>query len=427
MIILGIVICAILFAIGVPLYVAFGTGGLIIIFLYAGFSIRQLAAMYFDTINTFVLLALPLFIFAGSLMVHGGISKPLVQLFNSFSSRMPGGLAVASIAAAAFIGAMTGSAFATLAMVGLVMFPAMIEAKYDRGYSAGVLCSSCTLGNFIPPSIVLIIFGFLTEQSVSRLFMAAIMPGLLLAALLAVTAMLIARRKKFPLAPTVGWQERGRLFVKALPAIFMPVIILGGIYGGIFTPTEAAAVACVYCLLIGAFVYRGLNWKSIWASLTETADLTGRILIIIVAGMMIARAFMLAGFPAAITNWVVATGLTRMTLLIFTILAFLVLGMIMEAGAVMFIVIPLIWPSVMALGVDPIHLGIIFCISMGIASITPPMALAMFVTSSLFDTPIEELTRGVLPFLGAMILAMVIITIFPEISLWLPSTMLGGG
>lgn len=426
MIILGIVICVILFAIGVPLYVAFGTGGLIIILFYAGFSIRQLAAMYFDTINSFVLLAVPLFIFAGSLMVHGGISKPLVQLFDSFSSRMPGGLAVASIAAAAFIGAMTGSAFATLAMVGLVMFPPM-KANYGRGYSAGVLCSSCTLGNFIPPSIVLIVFGFLTEQSVGRLFMGAIMPGLLLAALLAVTAMLIARRKKFPLAPTVGWRERGRLFVKALPAIFMPVIILGGIYGGIFTPTEAAAVACVYCLLIGAFVYRGLNWKSIWASLTETADLSGRILIIIVAGMMIARSFMLAGFPAAVSNWVVAAGLTPMALLLFAILAFLGLGMIMEAGAVMFVLMPLMWPSVIALGIDPIHLGIIFCISMGIASITPPMALAMFVTSSLFDTPIEELTRGVLPFLGVMILAMVIITIFPEISLWLPGTMLGGG
>ncbi len=426
MIILGIVICVILFAIGVPLYVAFGTGGLIIILFYAGFSIRQLAAMYFDTINSFVLLAVPLFIFAGSLMVHGGISKPLVQLFDSFSSRMPGGLAVASIAAAAFIGAMTGSAFATLAMVGLVMFPPM-KAKYGRGYSAGVLCSSCTLGNFIPPSIVLIVFGFLTEQSVGRLFMAAIMPGLLLAVLLGVTAMLIARRKKFPLAPAVGWRERGRLFVKALPAMFMPIIILGGIYSGIFTPTEAAAVACVYCLLIGAFVYRGLNWKSIWASLTETADLAGKILIIIVAGMMIARSFMLAGFPAVVSNWVVAAGLTPMALLLFAILAFLGLGMIMEAGAVMFVLIPLMWPSVIALGIDPIHLGIIFCISMGIASITPPMALAMFVTSSLFDTPIEELTRGVLPFLGVMILAMVIITIFPEISLWLPGTMLGGG
>ena len=427
MLIIGLVVTAILFAIGAPITIAFALGGLIILTLHCGFPLTHLGVMYFDTINSFVLLAGPLFILAGNLMTHGGMGKPLVDFLGSFTARVPGGVAVATIIACTFIGALTGSVMATLAAVGIIMFPAMIGASYDRGYSAGVLCSSSGLGALIPPSLIFILFGFLTETSVGQLFMAGIMPGILLAALLAVTAILVARGKTPALTISASWKERGKLLVKALPAIFMPLIILGGIYGGIFTPTEAAAVACVYSLLIGAFVYRGLNWRSILASFAETAEMVGRILMLIAGGMLLGRAFMLAGLPAAITSWVVAAGVTPMIFLFLIILAYFVLGMVMEAVVIMFVFIPLIWPSVAALGIDPIHLGVIFCVSGLVASVTPPMAFALFVTSSILETPVEEVTKGVLPFLGVMILVMIIITLVPEISTWLPSTMLGGG
>ena len=426
MVILGVVVFTVLFAIGSPIFVALGAGGLIIILFHSGLSINQPALLFFESINSFVLLAVPLFILAGNIMVRGGISKPLIELFASFTARLPGGLAVAAIIASTFVGALTGSTNATLAMVGLVMFPAMMEAKYDRGYSGGVLCASCSLGYLIPPSIMFILFGYLTETSVARLFMAGIMPGLLLAVLLSVTAIFIARGKKFAPAPSPDWKERVSLLVKALPAIFMPVIILGGIYSGIFTPTEAGGVACVYGLLVGAFVYRGLNWKSSRACLTNTAELTGRILVIITAGMLLGKGFMLAGFPTAISNAIIGAGLGPMAFLLLVILAFLLLGMIMEPAVIIFVLIPLVWKSAMALGVDPFHLGAVFCISVLVAGITPPVAYTLFFTSSILDVPIEELMRGVLPFLGAMIVAMVIITLFPEISTWLPSTMLGG-
>jgi C4-dicarboxylate transporter DctM subunit len=426
MLIAGIVSVVILLAIGAPIFVALGVGGAIIIVFHSGMAINQLAAMYFDCLNSFVLLALPLFILTGSLMVKGGISQPIIKLFSSFTGRLPGGLAVASIIAATFIGALTGSVLATLAMVGLVMFPAMIEAKYNRGYSTGVLLSSSGLGVLIPPSLVFILFGYLTETSVGQLFMAGIIPGILVAALLAVVAVLVGRKKAPTVTVRVSWKERGKLFVKALPAIFTPLIILGGIYSGIFTPTEAAAVACVYSLIIGTVVYRQLKWKNIWASFTETAEMTGKILVLIAGGMMLGRAFMLAGLPEAVTSWVTAIGVTPMLFLLFVIVAYFLLGMVMENATIMFVFVPLIWPSVVLLGIDPLHFGVIVCIAAVIAGITPPMATTLFVTSSLFKTPIEEVTRGVLPFLFALILAMVIITFVPVISTWLPSIMFGG-
>jgi C4-dicarboxylate transporter DctM subunit len=420
-VIFSIVVCAVLFAIGTPLYAAFGMGGLLIISLYAGFGIGELANLVFLSLDSFVLLAVPVFLLAGSLMVRGGISKPLISLFNSFTTRIPGGLGVATVVASAFVGSLTATSLATLAMVGWTMFPAMIEAKYDRGYSAGLLCSSCTLGNLIPPSLSFIVYGFLAGQSVAKLFLAGIVPGLVLTAALSANAVLIAWRKKFPLVPRVSWRERGRLFVKSLPALVLPVIILGGIYGGIFTPTEAGVVACVYCLFIGAFVYRGLNWETIWTCFTETAEMTGRILMLIACGVLIGKAFVLAQIPTAVTNLVVAADLSPMAFLLLFTAVLLGLGMIMEGNTILFITFPLIWPSVTKLGIDPIHLGVIYCLGGLIGGITPPVAVALYFTSSLFETAVETVLRGVLLFLGVLVLVLLAVVLFPELSVLLPN------
>lgn len=423
MVIFGIVVTAILFAIGAPIYVGFALGSTIIILLFIGIPPAQIGAMYFGSINSFVLLAGALFVLAGNLMIHSGVSKALVNWLSSFVARVPGGVAVATIITCTFVGALTGSIIATLAAVGFIMFPAMMDAKYTRGYSGSVLCSSANLGVLIPPSIIFILFGFLTETSVTKLFIAGIMPGLVLATLLSTVAVLVARRKQFPLLPGVTWKERGRLFIKALPAIFMPVIILGGIYGGIFTPTEAAAVACVYCIIIGVFVYRRLNWKNFWASVTDTVQVAGMILLMIAGGMVLGKAFMLVGFPQTICNWVVSSGLGSTGFLLLLAAVFVGLGFFIEGMAMMFITVPLFIPSAAMLDINLLHLGVIFCIAITIAGITPPVSIFLYATCGMFEVKIEELIREVLPFLAVMIIVLFIIALFPEISLWLPGTM----
>ena len=419
----GIVAAAILFATGAPIYIGFALGSIIIIHLLIGIPLAQIAAMFFDAINSFVLLAGTLFVLAGNLMRYSGTSKALVDFLCSFIARIPGGVAVATIIACTFIGALTGSIIATLAAVGFIMFPAMLDVNYPRGYSGAVLCSSSTLGNLIPPSIIFILFGFLTQTSVGKLFMAGVIPGFLLAALLSIAAMVIAKKRQFPLMPGVTWNERGHLFIKALPGIFMPVIILGGIYGGIFTPTEAAAVACVYCILIGVFIYRKLNWKNFVASVNDTVQIAGMILFMIAGGMMFGKAFMLVGFPQAICNWVIGSGLGPTGFLLLLAAVFVGLGFLIEGMAMMFIAIPLFLPAAAALEISLIHLGVIFCISVLIAGITPPVSTFLYATSGMFDIKIGELLPEVIPFLIVMVIVLFIIVLFPGISVWLPETM----
>jgi len=421
MIAFGIVVSVILFAIGAPLYIAFGLGGLIIAIFYAGFSLKQLAFMYFASMNSFVLLGAPLFILAGNLMVHGGMGKPLVAFLSSLVGRVAGGLAIATIIASLFIGALTGMIVACLAIVGLIMFPAMVKAGYDKGYAGGVLCIAANLGTLIPPSVVFILFGFLTNASVADLFLAGVFPGFVLAALLSIVAVVIAKRRGFPLMPAVGWRERGSLFKKALPGVFMPVIVLGGIYGGIFTPTEAAAVACVYCIIIGVFVYRGLSWKNFWTSVSDTVRITTMLLVMVAGAVLLAKAFTVIGFTQAITSWVAGAGLGPMGFLSLFVLVVIALGFIMDSMAIMFVMIPLILPTAAMMDINLIHLGVVFAIGAMIGLVTPPVAAQLYTTSALFDIPVEKLMRGVLPFLGVMVIVQVIVLFVPEISTWLPS------
>jgi len=426
MFVLGVVVCAVLFAIGAPLYVAFGLGGLVILMFHVGMSLKQLSMMFFGSLDSFILLAAPLFILAGNLMLQGRIGKPLVDFLGSFTTRVPGGLGITSVLASLFIGALTGVIPATLAVVGLIMFPAMIAAGYPRSFSSGVLCASSNLGNLIPPSIGFILLGFLTGASVGKLFIAGIMPGVLLAAAFAITVMVIAKRQKFPSMPAVSWRERGSLFIRALPGIFMPIIILGGIYSGMFTPTEAAAVAVVYCFIISAVINRGINWKATWTSLTDTVRITTFIMVLIAGALVLGKAFALVGFTRAITDWVVVAGLGPMGFLLLLIAVFIAMTFIMDPTAMIFVVIPLIMPTVAALDINLIHLCVILIVAASVGVTTPPMAVHLYITAGMFDVPVEEVMRGVLPFLVVLTIVLFIIVLFPQISTWLPGTMMGG-
>jgi C4-dicarboxylate transporter DctM subunit len=420
----GIVVFAVLLVTGVPIFMAFGVGGLIIVTLHTGLPFYNIGIFFFDSIDSWIMLAVPLFMLAGQLMAESGMGKALVDLLSGFMGRVPGGIAISAIVASAVVGALAGQNLAVLGSVGLVLFPAMMSAGYDRGYSGGVLCASSQLGFLIPPSVVFIIYGYLTQTSVSRLFIAGILPGLLLTLLLSIPAVVIAKRRRFPPMPRVTPREQRDRLVKAIPAIIMPVIVLGGIYGGIFTPTEAAGIACVYALLIGAFVYRRLTWKAIWASAIEAARLTGIILILFCGVMLLGRAINIIGVPQAIGNWVMSGGVTAPVFLVLLCLAFIVLGMVMDAFA-MVAVLPVVMPAVQVLGIDTIHLGVIFVVASMIGTMTPPVAGAIYFTGSLFSIPTADTIRGVLPFLAIMIIALFIFAFFPVISTWLPGTMFG--
>jgi C4-dicarboxylate transporter DctM subunit len=421
----AVAIIVVLFAIGVPLYIVFGLGGLIILTSYAGMSLEQLGAMLFNSIDVFVLLAVPLFILAGNLMVQEGIGEPLVMFLRSFAGRIPGGLGIASILACLFVGALTGAIPATLAAVGIIMFPLMVETGYPKGFSSGILCGASHLGNLIPPSLGFILYGFITSTSVPRLFIAGILPGVLVATALSITALIIAKKNNFPVIPPISFRERGKLFIKALPALFMPVIILGSIYGGIASPTEAAAMACVYCFAIAPIVSGSIKWKGIWAALTNTVRTSTSILIIIVAAIVLGKAFTLTGLTRAITDWVISAELGTMGFLLLVTFAFIVITFIMESTAMIFIFVPLILSAASALDINLIHLGVIIIIAGSIGATTPPMAVHLYITSGILKVPVEDVMRGTLPFLITLIVILFIVVFFPQISIWLPNIMMG--
>jgi C4-dicarboxylate transporter, DctM subunit len=423
MLIASIAVCVILFAIGTPILIVFSLGGLMILLFSVGFPLNQLSGMFFTSLNSFVLLAGPLFILAGNLMVKGGISNYLCQFLNSFTSRIPGGVAVATVLACTFVGALTGSAFADIAAVGITLFPAMVKAGYSKGYSAAVLCTSGNLGLLIPPSIVFILFGYLTDTSVGALFIAGIVPGILVAVLLCVVAVIIAKRKHFPLGDSFTWKERRQLFVKSLPAIMMPVIVLGGIYGGIFTATESAAVACVYAIIVGIAVYRNLDWKAFWSSITDTVHMVGMILLMVAAGTFFGKALALLGLPQLICNLIINIGLEPMLFLLLVAIVFIILGCFMEGMVIMFVTIPLIVPIAQALDINMLQVGVVFCISVMISGVTPPVSIVLYLTAGMFKTPIQEIIRELFPFLGSMVVLMLFVVFFPGISVWLASGM----
>ena len=422
----GIILCTILFSAGMPIYIAFSIGGLIILLYCIGFPLSQMGTLFFDSLNSFILLSGPLFVLAGNLMVRSGVSGPLVKLLGGFVARVPGGLAVGSIVACTFMGSLTGTVSATLASVGLIMFPAMVAAGYSRGYSAGVLCSASPLGVLIPPSIVAIVFGYLTDASIGKLFIAGILPGLLMAGLLCLTAVFIAKRKAFPLGQLVGWSELYSLIIKALPALFLPVLILGGIYGGIFTPTEAAAVACVYTFVVGLFIKGRGMWEISRVSLTETVRVTSLIYLLLVGGALLGKGFILVGIPQRIASSVLDLQLGQFGFLSVLVIVVMALSIIMDDLTIMFVVVPLIIPTVKTLNINIIHLGVIFIITTMIGVISPPVATHLYFSASLLDVPIGELLWSVIPFLLTMVICLFIVVFFPEISVWLPGMMKGG-
>ena len=406
-----------LLALGVPVAFALGTVGLATILLFDVTSLTQLAQSQFSGLDSFVLLAIPFFILAGNIMVEARMAPQLFDLMRALTRPIRGGDAVGATLSAALFGAMTGSSVASAAALGRIVIPELDRAGYPRSFSGGLLAAGGTLGIMIPPSIVFVIYGAMAQVSVTDMFKAGILPGVLVTLLLIGVTLVLAGRNRWGGRGPFSLQRMLRALGRAGPALLMPAIVLGGIYGGVFTPTEAAAISAAYGLFVAAFVYRSAGLRGFAAIFVRSAKMTASILFIVAQALFIGLLATLAGIPSGIVEAVGSLALEPWMFLLIVNLALLVLGCFLDGVTILTVVAPLLLPAVLALGIDPIHFGIILTLNIEIAAITPPIGMNLFVISGISDTRPEQVIRGVVPFVGVMLLALALVTYLPWISL----------
>ncbi|MGP4105925.1 TRAP transporter large permease [Virgibacillus sp. L01] len=412
-------ILIVLFLINVPIAVTLGTASAAIFFIEGDVSLIVIMQRMFNAVDSFPLLAIPFFILAGKLMESGGISQRLIHFANVLFGRVNGGLAIVSIVACAFFAAISGSAAATTAAVGSLLIPAMVKKGYDKSFSTAVQAAGGTVGIMIPPSVPLVLYGVTAGVSIGELFIAGIIPGILVTGSLLILVYVISLKRNYGGGETYSFMEILKAFADAILALLMPVIILGGIYGGIFTPTEAAVVAVVYGLIVGIVIYREIKLSDLVEIFSSSVVITAVIMFIIagasVFGYYLTRARVpkeLAEFMLSITdNWVIA-------LLIINLLLLFV-GVFLETSAAIIILTPILAPIASALGIDLVHFGIIMIVNLAIGFITPPVGVNLFVASNISGTKIEKLIVAIIPFVIVMIISVLIISFVPSISLFL--------
>ena len=419
----GIALTLGLFLTGSPIFVALGIGSAVLCLFAFGLPPSTVADMLIQGISSFTMLALPLFVYMGDIFVEGGSARHLIDFIKSWVGRITGGMGIATVVIAAFISAICGSSTAGIAMVAMIMIPEMASLKYDKGFAGAIVASSGSMANLIPPSLFFILYGALCELNIATLFAAGMLPGIVCAGVLAMVTFVVARRKNYPLPPPLSGREKRQIFIRAIPALIMPVIVLGSIYGGIATPTEAAAVAVVYSLFLGFFVYRKLNFKTLWKATSRSAITIGAVLLMVAGGVVLGRMFVIAGFPEAVKSAVMAAGLSPLAFLLLAGVVIIILGTFMECILMLYVCVPLFYSTVLALGISPIHFGVMIVLGIMVGQSTPPMAEAIYVAASAGNVPSVDITRYILPFIIGLAITFYIIIIFPELSLIVPRLM----
>ncbi|MEZ5812619.1 MAG: TRAP transporter large permease [Rhizobiaceae bacterium] len=406
--------------IGVPIGFALWFAGLFAVLVFRLSSLTQVAQSLYSTLDNFVLLAIPFFILAGNIIVRGNVATPLFQLIQSSTRRLPAGAAIGTSLGCAAFGAMTGSSVAAAAALARTTTQELKRLGYDAGFISGMLAAGGTLAILIPPSVSLVIYGSLAKISVGSLFIAAVIPGILMAAALTTTTWIVATRRygvENRLEPA-SREELMRQALMALPAIGIPVIILGGIFSGLFSPTEAAAVASLYAGALVCFVFRNVGLRDLSEVFIDSAKSTATILFIVSGAIFIGHVCTLAGLPNDVIALLEAYDLSWWEFLMLVNVMLLVLGFFLDGFTLTTVVTPLMLPSVLAAGVDPFHFAIVLVVNIEIAAITPPIGLNLFVISSVSDVPVGDVARGVLPFLVVLVVMLILFTFVPEISLF---------
>lgn len=422
---IGLVALLGLIALGVPIAFAMATVGVVGTFVLTNFvqTAAQVGMNSWEKSADFVMVALPLFVLMGQLVFHLRIAEDLYGAVQKWFGRMPGGMAITAIVASAGFGAVTGVSSASVATMGAMTLPEMRRYRYDLRLSTGSLAASGTLAILIPPSVLMVVYGIWTETSIGALFLAGIIPGILLA--FAFSALIyiqcLINPKRGPVGPKYPWSERLRSLVGLLPIVAIFGLVIGGIYFGIFTPTEAAAIGVLGVLAVG-LVMRRLTYQSLKAAVIDTGLTTGMIFTVIIGGHLIARFLVLTDMTTGIVDAISESGLNRYVILALFVLMYLVLGALLDVWGMLILTLPFVFPVVVNLGFDPVWFGIFIVLMTELALITPPVGINVYVMHGIArDVPLTTIFRGILPFIVVILGFIVVLTIFPQIALWLPS------
>ena len=405
---------------GMPISIALGLTVLSFLFFFTEIPTEAVAMKLFTGIEKFEIMAIPFFILAGNFLTHGGVAKRMINFATSMVGHLYGGLALSGVIACALFAAVSGSSPATVVAIGSILLPAMVKAGFPKRFGAGVITTSGSLGILIPPSIPMVIYCVATNSSVGGMFMGGVVPGLMLATLLGVVSWWIARKNDYPRMPKATWAERGKAFRQSVWGLLLIVIVLGGIYSGLFTPTEAAAMSAVYAFIIAVFVYKDITYKKIPKVLLDSASMSAMLLYIITNAVLFSFLMTHEQIPQIMADWILGHNLGVISFLLVTNILLLLAGNVMEPSSIILILAPILFPVAMKLGIDPIHFGVLITVNMEVGMCHPPVGLNLYVASGITKMGISELSVAVMPWLIAMIGFMLLITYVPIISLWLP-------
>lgn len=421
-----LIICAVvLLFVGAPIAVAIAGSTTVAIGTSGIFGLEVVPQQMFIALNSFPLMAIPFFILAGHLMQVGGISERLIDFGSALIGHLTGGLAMAAVLTSMFFAAISGSGAATVAAIGSILIPAMLAHGYGRGFTAANQAVSGALGVIIPPSIPLILFAVAANESAGDMFLAGILPGIIVTMSLLLMAYFYSRKRGYKGVQKATGKELLIAFRRSILALLMPVIVLGGIYGGIFTPTEAAVVAVLYALIVG-FVYKRFTLKKLADAFADSSVTSAIVMIVIAAAGLFAFYINVLGFPDQILAFMESINLGVIGFLILANLLLLIAGMFIEAAAAILIFVPILLPMAVGLGIDPVHFGMIMVVNLSVGLVTPPVGLNLFVASDLAKMSLTALSKAVIPFILVLLISIAIVSGVPQLSLWLPNLISGG-
>jgi C4-dicarboxylate transporter DctM subunit len=406
-----------LLVIGTPIFVLLLTGAILTFLSFLTVSPVAIHQIMFGGLENYALLAIPFFIFAGELMGAAGIADRLIVWVLALIGRVPGSLGVATVGASTLIGAISGASVATVAAVGKSLYPGLIRDGYGPRFASGLVSSSGAIDILIPPSIAMILYGAAAEQSIPKLFVAGVLPGLLIALMMAAFVVVRAVQMDIPRSGKFDLRQFLCTSWGALPALFMPAFVLGVIYFGYASPTEAGGFACLYAMIVGRYVYRSMSWGEVLEAAARAAMLTAQILVIVATAALFSWILTISGVPRAMTEWLQSMQLAPWMFLMTINVILLIIGCFLDPTSAILVLTPLLMPLVKSVGVDPIHFGIVMTANLAIGMFTPPFGLNIFVARSVLGVPLETIYRGVLPFAVVQIVALLIITYWPDLSL----------
>lgn len=419
---------------GMPVSIALGLTVMTFLFTMTNVPMDSIALKLFTGIEKFEIMAIPFFILAGSFLTHGGVAQRMIRFANAMVGHLPGGMGLAAVLACALFASISGSSPATVAAIGSIMIPAMAKQGYPVQFGTGIVSTSGGLGILLPPSIVMVMYAVATSgmmvegpdgarvatASIGQLFIAGIVPGLILAFMLGLTTMFRAWKLNYPRMPKASYKERWSAFKDSVWGLMLVIIVMGGIYSGVFTPTEAAAISAVYAFFIAIWVYKDIKLKDVRRIVLESAAMSAMLLYIITNAVMFAFILTSEQIPQSIASWIVDQGMGLIAFLLFVNVLLLIIGMVMEPSGLILIMAPILFPVAMKLGMDPVHFGIMLVVNMEIGLATPPVGLNLYVASSISKLGLTEVTKSTIPWLLTGLLFLMLITFVPEVTLWFP-------